>query len=450
MRVAPVLAAALLPFTGCVTTPGASAPPPLPPGVQVQAMEWPYDVRGLTHSEITRSLNEGARRAIDGGWRGYHRWRVRWEFRYQSGAGSCEIIASTVYLESTVTLPRWRDRERADSALIAEWDRYIGALRTHENGHRDIAYRAAGEIQRALRRVRGPACGMVSAEANRIAGAILQRHQRLNREYDEETRHGEAQGASWRGIVTPSPGGGEGGRREPAQRLETGSTTALPIPSLTTTSNSSARYPGRVRAGALLLATALLFPGPTPAAGQTGGSGGAEPDGFCFPARPLPECRVGGIVEAAVLYRFAGTNPIESTDAQWEATWELGALWNRGERSALGATFLIGTGEYRPRLGVRLRYRRWLDGRLTADFAAGPMTHSTGIEEWGVGLSADAGLDYRQWFGGFGRLEVLPRDGDGAAVAGFVGFRLGSVPAIVGSGAAGLLLLILLLSADFQ
>jgi predicted secreted Zn-dependent protease len=196
---------AVIAFAGCrMTVPGASAPPPLPFGARAQVVEQPYDVHGLTHLEITRSLNEGARTNIRGGFRGYHQWNIRWQFRYAPSARGCDITSSSVDLESATTLPRWVDRDRADSALVAEWDRYIGALRIHENGHRDIAHRAAGEIQRTLRRFSAGTCASISSHANRVARDILERHRRENSEYDEETRHGATQGASWqaRGRIT--------------------------------------------------------------------------------------------------------------------------------------------------------------------------------------------------------------------------------------------------------
>jgi predicted secreted Zn-dependent protease len=179
------------------TVPGASAPPPLPIGVRAQVMEQPYDVQGLTRLEISRSLTEGARTYVRGGFRGYNQWNVRWQFRYAPSSRGCNITSSAVNLQSVTTLPRWVDRDRADSALVAEWDRYIGALRLHENGHRDIAYRAAAEIQRTLRRFAAGSCTSISPQANRVAQDILERHQRENSVYDEETRHGATQGASW-------------------------------------------------------------------------------------------------------------------------------------------------------------------------------------------------------------------------------------------------------------
>lgn len=198
------------------------------------------------------------------------------------------------------------------------------------------------------------------------------------------------------------------------------------------------------RSVALALAVAAGGTGALPAAPVS-----AQTDGFCFPGRPHPECRVAGLVEAAVVYRLAGESPVVNQDP-WEATWEVGALVNRESGEAWGGTFLIGTGEYRPRLALKLRHRRWLGDDWTADVGLGPMTHSTSVDDWGVGGMVDLGLGYRDQAGAFARVEVLPKEGGGATTAGFLGARLGSWPAIAGSGLAGLVFLIAILNADFE
>jgi predicted secreted Zn-dependent protease len=182
---------------GCAAPPGASPPPALPAGVRAFVQEQPYEVTGLTHADIARSLRTGGRAAIGEPVRGWHQWSLRWSFRFVSSPRGCEITESTVNLESTIILPEWVDRERADSALVADWDGYIGGLRTHENGHRDIAHRAAAEVQRTLRRFIAPSCTTIERDANRAAREITDRHRRLNAEYDEKTRGGGTQGASW-------------------------------------------------------------------------------------------------------------------------------------------------------------------------------------------------------------------------------------------------------------
>lgn len=102
-----------------------------------------------------------------------------------------------VRLVSETVLPHWEDRARADSVLAAEWDTYIGRLRTHENNHRAIAYRGAREVHRQLKRLTSPNCSTMSAWANQAAQGVLRRYNERNRDYDEETAHGRTEGVAW-------------------------------------------------------------------------------------------------------------------------------------------------------------------------------------------------------------------------------------------------------------
>lgn len=192
---------------------------------------------------------------------------------------------------------------------------------------------------------------------------------------------------------------------------------------------------------ALLACVALVASLPSGVLGQSG---------FCFPGEPSPDCRVVGILETSVVQRVVGGTPVTTEEDRTDATWQVGALVNTSDDQAWGGTFLVGTGTYRPRLALRLRHRRWLTDRWTMDLDVGPMTHSTSLESWGVGVMADVGVGYGDYGGALLRLEVLPTAGGGTTTAGMIGARVGSWPAVVGNGVLGILGVIWLFTADFQ
>lgn len=173
---------------GCGQMRGARALPSLPPGVTVSAEEVSYAVRGTTVEEIGRSLHEGAAEALQPRRAGEHRWNVRWSYRFAERREGCEMTAVNVELSSTIMLPDWTDRERADSAVTAMWDEYITLLRDHEFTHRELSYRAARDISREVGRIRLPQCGGMRSEANLVARRILDRYDRQNAEFDEASR----------------------------------------------------------------------------------------------------------------------------------------------------------------------------------------------------------------------------------------------------------------------
>ena len=200
---------------GCgVGATGRRVLPPLPPGVRVHATEDAYEVEGGSVAEIRRSLRTGAPTVRGRSFRGVHRWNVRWRYRYREEGTGCSLTRITIDLDSSIRLPRWNGRAKADSALVKTWDRYLAALRGHEFGHRALAYRAAREIHRELSRLRGASCPLLGARANELGRSIVKRYNDLSAQYDEETRHGATEGATW----PPPPQAGDRAWR-PSPRL---------------------------------------------------------------------------------------------------------------------------------------------------------------------------------------------------------------------------------------
>jgi hypothetical protein len=106
--------------------------------------------------------------------------------------------------------------------------------------------------------------------------------------------------------------------------------------------------------------------------------------GSCFRGRPLPECRSFWITEAGTLYRF------DSHDAgknrKWHEklmyNWELGWMYNRSPRSALGGSFFLDYDDLlnNTQIGIRARHRRWLSRSLSLDVAPGVIVTGSAIE----------------------------------------------------------------------
>ena len=159
--------------------PGATALPPLPPGVRAFVAEVRYDVYGGTLDEIRTSLRSSASAELPGGATGYHRWDIKWTYRYARAEVYCELTDIAIELNSTITLPEWQRPPDADSTVVAAWDQYLEDLRGHELGHRIMAYRTAGEIRRALGRLRVDDCAFVVNEADRSRLAVGDRANRV-------------------------------------------------------------------------------------------------------------------------------------------------------------------------------------------------------------------------------------------------------------------------------
>lgn len=162
-----VLAAASMVLFGCAGagTPAAArredprVKPALKfnPNVIEQAGDISYDVFGTTPEAVRASLIENepkydGRRVL-----GSHTYWISYSYTTKATRLRCKAdVKFTV--RSTTTLPKWKDRERADTALRREWDVFMAALTRHEEGHRDIAIRKVDLMQRRMTALEPIAC----------------------------------------------------------------------------------------------------------------------------------------------------------------------------------------------------------------------------------------------------------------------------------------------------
>jgi predicted secreted Zn-dependent protease len=130
---------------------------------------------------------------------GYTDWYIKWTFSCSRSAGAYSL--SNIYVKVNIKhiLPRWEKPTEPPDDLEERWARFSESLQVHEDGHKDIAMRAATEIIQALKDLRPhPACDEAHRSANQAAQAVLDKHRKTEREYDKSTNHGETQGARLR------------------------------------------------------------------------------------------------------------------------------------------------------------------------------------------------------------------------------------------------------------
>ena len=91
---------------------------------------------------------------------------------------------------------------------------------------------------------------------------------------------------------------------------------------------------------------------------------------FRFRGNNVSKCRWFLLTEAGVLFSIKA-DPGQETEQTMIGTLDLGAMKNIGRRSALGATAFMESGSNHDRVGVRIRYRRWLGDRTALDLSPG-------------------------------------------------------------------------------
>jgi len=127
---------------------------------------------------------------------------------------------------------------------------------------------------------------------------------------------------------------------------------------------------------------------------------------FCFRGKPKPECNSFLITEFSYLYRF-DKSPGE--DLRHYLTWEFGGMVNRDEHSAIGATlFLCIDQDYdEPRIGLKTRYRRWLNPKTSLDIAPGILLSGWKKKFSFPSFTGHVGLNLADWFALSAQVEAI-------------------------------------------
>ncbi len=193
-------------LSGCAASSSTLDLEPGHVGVRVVTQDRYYDVRGTTPEEMQATMLANAPMSDGRRVRGRTSWNVRWRYQIRRQGGGCSVEDPRVSLEMIVDLPRWLDSASASDSLVTAWREFYDALHAHEKRHAQISLEGANAVREALSRVQG-SCSTLQDVANREGRAVIDRYRRLNREFDEETRHGIAQGAVWPPAWAARPGG---------------------------------------------------------------------------------------------------------------------------------------------------------------------------------------------------------------------------------------------------
>lgn len=147
-----------------------------------------YDVSGDNVTALRAQLDrlspaDGSGARYDA----YTTWHIAWSWPVTAD-GTCRLRAATVSVGITLRLPRWLPPAGAPAWLVHDWQRYVAALQTHEQGHLDLVERSAPSV---LAAIQGASCATAGAAAHAVSARI----QQLNDAYDAATDHGATQGA---------------------------------------------------------------------------------------------------------------------------------------------------------------------------------------------------------------------------------------------------------------
>ena len=174
---------------------GVEAGPARPVRTHVAAA--PYAVAGASEAAVLASMAQAAPREGDETFFGLTTTELSFRYARAQEAGVCALRDVRVDLAVTVVLPRWTRPAGAPSTLARDWARFEAALARHEDRHRVLAEAGAEAVRAGLDGLTAATCADADAEARRRAERVGIETEAAQRRYDDETSHGQSQGAAW-------------------------------------------------------------------------------------------------------------------------------------------------------------------------------------------------------------------------------------------------------------
>lgn len=154
-----------------------------------------YDVDGTSLPELRRQMQNGGTKWNDGRiYSALTSWDINYSYDVACVNGRYSVKSVTTKVDIVYHLPRMR--ACTDPQLASLWSKYLERLQLHEFGHKDLAIRAASEVNEIFAAL--PSYGSeeeLTLEVMRRTTDKFKELKEIQVEYDHETRHGETQGA---------------------------------------------------------------------------------------------------------------------------------------------------------------------------------------------------------------------------------------------------------------
>lgn len=168
--------------------PSVAIGPPTTPGIHLDVREEYYEVTEATLTEVVRQLN---RMHLQGPGappsQGLTRYHIRPEWTARARGGQCRVQNVAVFVDVTITLPRWPsvfDRPQGEREAWGSIDR---AIREHEYAHKDLVVEAAADLLEELSGLRARGCGVLRGVVSSTLAIADQRLDEAHQELDAQS-----------------------------------------------------------------------------------------------------------------------------------------------------------------------------------------------------------------------------------------------------------------------
>jgi predicted secreted Zn-dependent protease len=156
-----------------------------------------YEVQGASEPELSCDMNRNSCRWDDGKkYDSVTSWRVKWNYNYDRTPQSCTAVSFEASVDIVFRYPKWVHAGGVPDQLIAKWNNYMKNLTVHENGHRDMAVKAAAELTQSVSKLPpAKSCTDLDREVQTLCRLRMKKLNDDENAYDVRTQHGFTQGA---------------------------------------------------------------------------------------------------------------------------------------------------------------------------------------------------------------------------------------------------------------
>lgn len=146
-----------------------------------------FNISGLTGADLERELSKHGPMLADTGIRhpGATKIKLGGSVDYRSSGGKCRVLDAKVTLETHLTLPRWKDRNRANRETVLVWDTLSSDIKRHEERHAEIARQHARKLEDALEALHPErTCKLMEARVDATSKSIIEAHAADQQRFD--------------------------------------------------------------------------------------------------------------------------------------------------------------------------------------------------------------------------------------------------------------------------
>ena len=146
-----------------------------------------FTIGGMNGADLERELSMRGPIMDTTGFRhpGATRIRLGGSVDYQSADGRCRVTKATVTLETHLTLPRWKNRNKASRDTVLVWDTLSSDIKRHEERHAEIARQYARKLEKALESLRPQRdCKTMEVRVDATSKAIIEAHAADQQRFD--------------------------------------------------------------------------------------------------------------------------------------------------------------------------------------------------------------------------------------------------------------------------